>query len=64
MLRLESNARAIDHNVITQSSTNNGGMDFHQFIMPVWRSKSKLLTRYLAQSGKLGGEGSRSLASR
>jgi hypothetical protein len=29
MLRLESNTRAIDHNVIAQSSTNNGGMDFH-----------------------------------
>jgi hypothetical protein len=29
MLRLESNTRAIDHNVIAQCSTNNGGMDFH-----------------------------------
>ena len=43
MLRLESNARAIDHNVITQSSTNNGGMDFHLASMAAWLQKCKLL---------------------
>jgi hypothetical protein len=29
MLRLESNTRAINHNVIAQCSTNNGGVGFH-----------------------------------
>jgi hypothetical protein len=43
MLRLESNARAIDHNVIAQSSTNNGGMDFHFTSMAAWLRKCKLL---------------------
>ena len=43
MLRLESNARTIDHNVITQSSTNNGGMDFHLTSMAAWLQKCKLL---------------------
>ena len=42
MLRFESNARAIDHDVITQSSTNNGGMDFHNSNMPSLKEKGKL----------------------
>jgi hypothetical protein len=41
MLRLESNTRTIDHNVIAQSSTNNGGMDFHVNSMAVWAEKRK-----------------------
>ena len=42
MLRLESDARAIDHDVVAQCSTNNGGMDFHDDTMAAWLQKCKL----------------------
>ena len=46
MLRFESNARTIDHNVIAQCSTNDGGMDFHRITMPLlsYNGKSGWLT--------------------
>ena len=42
MLRLESNARAIDHNVIAQSSTNNGGVGFHNLEYASFATKRQI----------------------
>ena len=53
MLRLESNARTIDQNVIAQCSTNNGGIDFHIPFMPVNGKESKPVNnRYTTSVGK------------
>ena len=52
MLRLEPNTRAIDHNVIAQSSTNNGGMDFHSSSMAAWWQFCKPLNYPVLQKDK------------